>query len=27
MRFEFDPAKSVSNMAKHGLDFVKAQAL
>ena len=27
MEFEFDPAKSVSNKAKHGIDFVEAQAL
>ena len=27
MRFEFDAAKSVANKAKHGIDFVKAQAL
>lgn len=27
MRFEFDPAKSDSNRAKHGIDFVEAQAL
>ena len=27
MRFEFDPAKSASNKAKHGIDFVAAQAL
>ncbi len=27
MQFEFDPAKSVSNKAKHGIDFVEAQAL
>lgn len=25
--FEFDPAKSRANKAKHGLDFVHAQAL
>jgi uncharacterized protein len=25
--FEFDPAKSKSNLAKHGIDFVEAQAL
>lgn len=25
--FEFDPAKSVANKAKHGLDFSEAQAL
>lgn len=27
MRFEFDPAKSEANKAKHGIDFVEAQAL
>lgn len=27
MTFEFDPAKSASNKAKHGLDFIEAQAL
>jgi uncharacterized protein len=27
MEFEFDPAKSASNQAKHGIDFVEAQAL
>ena len=25
--FEFDPAKSASNLAKHGLDFLTAQQL
>ena len=25
--FEFDPDKSMANKAKHGIDFVKAQAL
>lgn len=25
--FEFDPAKSAINKAKHGIDFVEAQAL
>ncbi len=25
--FEFDPAKSEANRAKHGIDFVEAQAL
>jgi uncharacterized DUF497 family protein len=25
--FEFDPRKSESNKAKHGIDFVEAQAL
>jgi uncharacterized protein len=27
MRFEFDPTKSTANKAKHGIDFVEAQAL
>jgi uncharacterized DUF497 family protein len=27
MRFEFDPRKSASNKAKHGIDFVEAQRL
>ncbi|WP_149745461.1 BrnT family toxin [Rhizobium sp. RU35A] len=27
MQFEFDPAKSEMNRAKHGIDFVEAQAL
>ena len=27
MRFEYDPAKSASNKAKHGVDFEEAQAL
>ncbi|MFN4100244.1 MAG: BrnT family toxin [Pararhodobacter sp.] len=27
MKFEHDPAKSVSNLAKHGIDFEQAQAL
>jgi uncharacterized protein len=27
MEFEFDRAKSVANMAKHGIDFIEAQAL
>ncbi len=27
MIFEFDPAKSAANKAKHGIDFVEAQAL
>ena len=27
MLFEFDPTKSKSNLAKHGIDFVAAQAL
>ena len=27
MPFEFDPLKSVANKAKHGIDFVEAQAL
>jgi hypothetical protein len=25
--FTFDPAKSAANLAKHGIDFVQAQAL
>ena len=25
MRFEFDPAKSAANQARHGIDFVAAQ--
>lgn len=25
--FEFDPAKSDANLAKHGMDFIDAQAL
>lgn len=25
--FEFDPDKSAANKAKHGIDFVEAQAL
>ena len=25
--FEFDPAKSIANKAKHGIDFEEAQAL
>lgn len=25
--FEFDPTKSESNLAKHGIDFVEAQGL
>ena len=25
--FEFDPGKSAANVAKHGIDFVQAQAL
>jgi uncharacterized protein len=25
--FEFDPAKSESNLTKHGIDFVEAQSL
>ena len=25
--FEFDPAKSTANKAKHGIDFIEAQAL
>jgi uncharacterized DUF497 family protein len=27
VEFEFDPRKSESNKAKHGIDFVEAQAL
>ena len=27
MEFEFDPWKSENNKAKHGIDFVEAQAL
>jgi uncharacterized DUF497 family protein len=27
MDFEFDPAKSATNKAKHGVDFVEAQTL
>ena len=27
MQFEFDEAKSGSNKAKHGIDFIEAQAL
>ncbi len=27
MEFEFDPAKSVCNKEKHGIDFVEAQLL
>ena len=27
MDFEFDPAKSAANKAKHGVDFVEAQRL
>lgn len=27
MTFEFDPAKSAGNKAKHGLDFIEAQEL
>ena len=27
MEFEFDPSKSEQNEAKHGIDFVAAQAL
>ena len=27
MRFEFDSAKSAANKAKHGIDFVEAEAL
>lgn len=27
MEFEFDPAKSASNLEKHGIDFTEVQAL
>ena len=27
MDFEFDPVKSAANLAKHGIDFVRAQAI
>ena len=27
MSFEYDPAKSAANKAKHGIDFIEAQAL
>ena len=27
MEFEFDPAKSSANKAKHGIDFIEAQTL
>jgi uncharacterized DUF497 family protein len=27
MEFEFDPRKSAANKAKHGIDFVDAQAI
>jgi len=27
MEFEFDPAKSAANEAKHGIDFARAQVL
>ncbi len=27
MMFEYDPEKSVANLAKHGIDFEQAQAL
>ena len=27
MNFEYDPAKSASNLSKHGIDFEQAQAL
>jgi uncharacterized DUF497 family protein len=27
MEFEFDPAKSATNFAKHGIDFTEAAAL
>ena len=27
MKFEYDPAKSRTNLAKHGIDFIEAQKL
>jgi len=27
VKFEFDPNKSQNNLSKHGIDFIKAQAL
>jgi uncharacterized protein len=27
MEFEFDPSKSAANLAKHGIDFIGAQAI
>ena len=27
LNFEFDPAKSAANRAKHGIDFVEGQAI
>jgi uncharacterized DUF497 family protein len=27
MTFDFDPAKSAANLAKHGIDFEEAQAI
>lgn len=27
MKFEFDPKKSLANLAKHGIDFMTAQRL
>ncbi len=27
MQYEFDPKKSAANKAKHGIDFIEAQAL
>lgn len=27
MEFEYDPEKSVTNLEKHGIDFVQAQAI
>ena len=27
MAFEFDPAKSAANLEKHGIDFMRGQAL
>lgn len=27
LEFEFDPVKSAANLAKHGIDFIAAQAI
>jgi uncharacterized DUF497 family protein len=27
LEFEFDPAKNAANLAKHGMDFIAAQAI
>ena len=27
MEFEYDPKKSISNLLKHGIDFMRAQRL